>query len=158
MRPGDSSAELPKIVTTELALAKRAARLSVIFDQASLVVLGRFGLTKGEYDTLATLRAAGAPYRLRPTDLSRRLLVTSGGMSNLLRGLVAAGMVSREADDRDARSTWVKLTEQGVTTAGDVVEAATSAQQVRLRAVPEDISRAAADAIRAVLVALGDHA
>jgi hypothetical protein len=41
--------------------------------------LAPWGLTKAEYGVLSALRSVGAPYELRPTDLTARLLLTSGG-------------------------------------------------------------------------------
>jgi DNA-binding MarR family transcriptional regulator len=76
--------------------------------------LNRLGLTKAGYDILAVLRAAGAPYRLRPSVLTQRLVLTSGGTSNVLRRLAAADLVERDPDPSDARSSWVRLSAHGV--------------------------------------------
>ncbi|NJC86618.1 MarR family transcriptional regulator [Planosporangium mesophilum] len=150
-------AELPAVAGPELELGKRAARLAALLGEATNAQLTRFGLTRAEYEVLAVLRAAGEPYRLRPTDLASRLLLSSGGTSNLLRRLTGAGLVAREADARDARSSWVRLTTSGVHIAEASVRAASSAQAALLHSVPEDTARAAIDALREVLVALGDE-
>jgi hypothetical protein len=42
-------------------------------------VLARHGLDSGEFYVLAALRRAGPPYALRPTELFRALMVSSGG-------------------------------------------------------------------------------
>ena len=118
--------------------------------------LARLGLTKAEYEILAVLRASGEPYRLRPSDLSRRLLLSSGGTSNLLRRLTASELVEREPDPADARSSRVALTPHGVKTAEEAVRAATAAQAALLRSVPPGVTDEAIRAMRAVLVALGD--
>lgn len=150
--------ELPGVVGTELELAKRAGRLSALLTERVEAALGRLGLTKGEYEILAVLRAAGAPFRLRPADLSQRLLLSSGGTSNLLRRLTAAELVEREENPADARSSWVRLTPRGIETAEEAVRAATAAQARLLGQVPEQTTRAAIDALRALLLALGDTA
>ncbi|HYN94016.1 MAG TPA: MarR family transcriptional regulator [Pilimelia sp.] len=149
-------AELPAVAGPGLELSKRAGRLSALLGEVAAVPLVRLGLTKAEYEVLAVLRAAGAPYRLRPTDLTSRLLLSSGGTSNLLRRLADAGLVAREADPRDARSSWVRLTTEGVVTAEMAVRAATAAADELLRGVPADVVRAAADAMRELLLELGD--
>jgi DNA-binding MarR family transcriptional regulator len=150
--------ELPSVAGPELELGKRAARLTALLGAATNAQLSRLGLTKAEYEVLAVLRAAGEPYQLRPTDLTSRLLLSSGGTSNLLRHLTETGLVEREADARDARSSWVRLTVSGVEIAEMAVRAASGAQSALLRSVPEATARAAIDALREVLIALGDNA
>ncbi|MDH6461633.1 DNA-binding MarR family transcriptional regulator [Micromonospora sp. A200] len=148
--------ELPAVATLELELTKRATRLGALLAEAANRELAEAGLTKAEYEVLAALRATGAPYRLRPTELASRLLLSSGGTSNLLRRLTDSGLVVREADARDARSSWVRLTDAGVTTAETAVRAATTAQRELLAVVPESTGRVVADLLREVLIALGD--
>ncbi|NJC65004.1 MarR family transcriptional regulator [Planosporangium flavigriseum] len=150
-------AELPAAAGPELELGKRAARLAALLGEATNGQLSRLGLTRAEYEVLAILRAAGQPYQLRPTDLTSRLLLSSGGTSNLLRRLTQIGLVEREADPRDARSSWVRLTVSGIEIAEMAVRAASGAQATLLRSVPEATARAAIDALREVLVALGDE-
>jgi DNA-binding MarR family transcriptional regulator len=148
--------ELPGVVGLELELGKRAARLSAMLGAQVNTELARLGLTKGEYEILAVLRASGVPYRLRPSDLTNRLLLTSGGTSNLLRRLAAADLVEREADASDARSSWVRLSTEGVKLAEEAVRSASAAQARLLREVPGETVRAAIDALRNVLLALDD--
>ena len=148
--------ELPGLVGVELALAKRAGRVSALFGERVNAELARMGLTKAEYEILAVLRASGAPYRLRPSDLTNRLLLSSGGTSNLLRRLTAADLVEREPDPADARSSWVQLTAHGIKVAEDAVRAAIAAQAALLRPVPPEIVEAAVTALRDLLLALGD--
>ncbi|HLL64989.1 MAG TPA: MarR family transcriptional regulator [Micromonosporaceae bacterium] len=150
--------ELPGVVGTEFELSKRAARLAGLLAAPVEAALARHGLTKAEYDILAVLRAGGKPYRLRPSVLTQRLVLTSGGTSNLLRRLAAADLVERDPDPSDARSSWVRLSAQGVKVAEEVVRAASAAQAAALRDVPPGTTRAAIDALRDVLVALGDTA
>jgi DNA-binding MarR family transcriptional regulator len=150
-------AELPAAAGPELELGKRAARLAALLGEVTNAQLGRLGLTRAEYEVLAILRAAGQPYQLRPTDLTSRLLLSSGGTSNLLRRLTEIGLVERHADARDARSSWVRLTVSGIEVAEMAVRAASGAQAGLLRSVPESTARAAIDALREVLIALGDE-
>ncbi|HEY1180077.1 MAG TPA: MarR family transcriptional regulator [Phytomonospora sp.] len=149
--------ELPGVVGEELELAKRAARLAAILGDKVNAELARLGLTKAEYEILAVLRASGSPYRLRPSDLATRLMLSSGGTSNLVRRLTEAKLLDREADPADARSSWVRLTKQGVRRSEEAVRAATAAQAAALVAVPEPDRKAAIAALRQVLLALGDR-
>jgi DNA-binding MarR family transcriptional regulator len=148
--------EFPGVVGVEFDVAKRVARLAGLLHSAVEAELARAGLTRAEYDILAVLRAAGEPYRLRPSTLAQRLALTSGGTSNVLRRLESVGLVEREPDPTDARSSWVRLSTPGVTTAEDAVRAASAAQAHVLREVPPSTVGAAVDALRDLLVALGD--
>jgi DNA-binding MarR family transcriptional regulator len=71
------------------------------------------GIDAGEFDVLASLRRAGAPFILRPTELYKALLISSGGLTNRLTRLERAGFVRRKASSEDARSIVVELTAAG---------------------------------------------
>jgi transcriptional regulator, MarR family len=62
---------------------------------------------------LATLRRAGPPYCLSPTQLYKSLLITSGAMTNRLNRLEEVGSIERVADPEDKRSMLVALTDAG---------------------------------------------
>jgi DNA-binding MarR family transcriptional regulator len=149
--------ELPEVAGIELELSKRVHRLSALMTDAVTRHLVEFRLTKAEYDVLAVLRSQGAPFRLRPTDLASRLLLSSGGTSNVLRRLTEAGLIAREADTSDARSSWVRLTDEGVRTVEAAVKASTEGQRELLGAVPPEAVKAAVDVLREVLFAMGDR-
>ena len=151
-------AELPGVTGPGLELSKRAARLSALLAVPVEAELSRLGLTKAEYDVLAVLRSTGEPYRLRPSVLARRLVLTSGGISNVLRRLEATDLIERDPDPADARSSWVRLSERGIRTAETAVRAASGAQAAALRGLPPETAQHAIDALRAVLIALGDTA
>lgn len=148
--------ELPEIVGAELELAKRATRLAALLADAMAPELAALGITAAEYDVLATLRRAEPPHRLRPSELTVTLMRTSGGTSNALRRLEAASLVEREPDPQDGRGSWVRLTPEGARVAEDAVRATGRAHDRLLERVPEPDRRAAADALRTVLLALGD--
>jgi DNA-binding MarR family transcriptional regulator len=150
--------ELAPVSGLQFELSKRAARLSTLFSERVNAELAKLGLTKAEYEILAVLRAAGEPYRLRPSDIGARLLLSSGGTSNLLRRLGDAGLVEREADESDARSSRVRLSAEGVAVAEKAVLAASAAQSALLAGVPPERAEAANAALRELLVALGDGA
>ena len=73
----------------------------------------RFGLGEGEFDVLAALRRAGAPYELAPGELARHTMVTTGAATKRINRLESAGLVSRRVSDDYARSRVVALTAAG---------------------------------------------
>jgi DNA-binding MarR family transcriptional regulator len=150
--------ELPDIADVPLEITKRAARLSAMLDATAHTQLSRLGLTRADYEVLATLRRVGAPYRLRPAELASELLLSSGGTSNVVRRLSELGYVTRAANSADGRSSWVQLTDTGVIKAERAVRAAVSAQSDLLRPIPKRTMRTLAHLLRDVLVELGDAA
>ena len=63
---------------------------------------------------LATLRRAGPPYRLGPTQLFETLMISSGGMTSRLDRLEKAGLIVRSPNPEDRRGTLVSLTDKGL--------------------------------------------
>ena len=57
----------------------------------------------GEFDVLATLLRSGPPYRLRPTELYRSLMISSGGLTDRLDRLQKAGLIRGAANPRVTR-------------------------------------------------------
>lgn len=75
------------------------------------------GLVTGDLHVLLALRRSGKPYELRPTDLFRTLLVTSGAMTKRVARLQEARLISRVSANDDGRSELVRLTAKGLTIA-----------------------------------------
>lgn len=78
-------------------------------------VFAQHGLKRGEFDVMATLRRAGAPYALTPTALYRSTMVSSGGMTNRLDRLEKMGLIERRPNPQDRRGLVVGLSAKGLT-------------------------------------------
>jgi DNA-binding MarR family transcriptional regulator len=105
--------EDPRLDRSSLAVIGRISRLARLLEEEHEPVFAANGVNGGEFDVLAALRRTGRPYRLTPTALSRALMVTSGGMTKRLAALEQRGLVRREPDPQDGRSTAVSLTRDG---------------------------------------------
>jgi DNA-binding MarR family transcriptional regulator len=129
----------------------RMGRLHAHASRAIDAVFARHGLVTGEFDVLAALRRSGPPHAATPGALARTLMLSPAGMTNRVDRLEAAGLVAREADPEDRRSSRVVLTERGRA----VVDAAVAdhvAGEVALLAAVAPGDRAALDrALRALL-------
>ncbi|KAA2259475.1 MarR family transcriptional regulator [Solihabitans fulvus] len=143
-------AELPDVLYPTSELTKRVLVLAAALDEATRRELPALGITVAEFDVLVSLRRAGAPYRMKPNQLARGLLLSSGGTSNVTNHLVANGLVVREADPDDGRSTWVRLTPDGVALAERAVSASSAAHAAVFANVPGDVVEVATGALRAV--------
>ncbi|MES2057308.1 MAG: MarR family transcriptional regulator [Pseudomonadota bacterium] len=110
---GQWARELPDLDTAPMAILGRAYRVSTLVRSSIEATFAGFGLDRGEFDVIGTLRRSGPPYRLTPTDLYTLLMVSSGGLTHRLDRLEKAGLIRREKAPRDGRSVLVALTETG---------------------------------------------
>lgn len=132
--------EMPEMDVSAMELIGRLNDISAVIGRDHLEPLfAGFGLQRGEFDVLATLRRAGAPFTLTPTDLTEATMMTSGGMTARLDRLEKRGLIARRPNPEDRRGTLVSLTDQG----RELVEAAVvphAANEVRILSVltPEE--------------------
>jgi DNA-binding MarR family transcriptional regulator len=105
--------ELPTVETVGMAILGRARWISLKVRPPIEAVFTAAGLDSGEFDVLATLMRSGPPYRLRPTELYRSLMISSRGLTDRLDRLEKQGLIRRAEPESDARSVPVELTTQG---------------------------------------------
>ena len=96
-----------------MALFARLTRAHLAASRAIDATLRRHGLKRGEFDVLATLRRAGAPYERAPVELAATTMVTTGAMTKRIDRLEARGLVTRRPSAEDGRMRVVGLTEAG---------------------------------------------
>jgi DNA-binding MarR family transcriptional regulator len=96
-----------------MEVLSRVTRLSHHLDALRRSTFTAHGVEPWEFDVLAALRRAGAPYQLSPGRLVRETLVTSGTMTNRVDRLEARGLVERLPDPEDRRGVIVRLTDAG---------------------------------------------
>jgi DNA-binding MarR family transcriptional regulator len=146
-------AEFPAALGPTSELAKRVLTLAAELDAATRRELPAFGLTVAEFDVLVALRRSGKPYRLTPNALSRSLLLSTGGTSNVVNRLAGRGLVRRTSHPDDARSTLIQLTADGRRLAERAVLANTAAHEAVFDGAPLAVTRAATDALRRLFAA-----
>jgi DNA-binding MarR family transcriptional regulator len=95
----------------------RLERVNQLHEKRLQEISKTVGLQTGELYVLLALRRSGKPYELRPTDLFRALLVTSGAMTKRVARLQKAGLILRVSANDDGRSELVRLTAKGLATA-----------------------------------------
>jgi len=105
--------ELPDVDTRGMAILGRARWITLAARPPIEAVLKAYDLDSGEADVLFTLLRSGPPYRLRPTELFRSLMISSGGLTDRLNRLAKAGLIRRVEAEGDGRSLPVELTEEG---------------------------------------------
>ena len=115
--------ERPDLDASPIGVIGRISRLARELEQRLEPVYADQGLEPGWYDVLATLRRTGPPYRLRPTEFSSALMLTSSGTTKRLDRLERAGLIARTPDPDDRRGTLITLTAAG----RELVDAASEA-------------------------------
>jgi len=88
-------------------LAKIQAVISRRFDRLSV-----HGIGFNDFMILYLLRQA-AGERMRRIDLAEKIGLTPSGVTRMLLPLEKIGLIKREANERDARVSYVVLTETG---------------------------------------------
>ena len=119
-----------------VAVFSRISRLARHLDLARRQAFTDHGIESWEFDVLAALRRAGAPYELSPGRLLRETLVTSGTMTNRVDRLAARGYVERYPDPEDRRGVIVRLTAEGKTAVDAAFEALLEAEKSLLAELP----------------------
>ena len=105
--------ERPDLDVSPQGVIGRLHRLANALTEELVAVYGRFGLAEGEFDVLATLRRAGAPYERTPGDLAASTMVTSGAMTKRIDRLEQRGLVTRRVSEADGRGRVIALTPSG---------------------------------------------
>ena len=108
--------ERPDLDVDPMEVLSRISRLARHLERARSAAFSRHDLEGWEFDVLAALRRAGAPYRLSPGRLLKETGVTSGTMTNRVDRLAARDLVTRDDDPSDRRGVLVVLTPAGRTT------------------------------------------
>ncbi len=121
-----------------VGLFTRLARVGLLVDAFQHRCLDAFGLLFVDYSVLRLLQLSGSPYRLSPTELSKILVRSSGGMTQILDRLERADLVARAADPTDRRKVIVGLTAAGLRTAERANERYAAEREALLASLPPD--------------------
>lgn len=106
--------ERPDVDVRPQGVIGRLHRLGAYLTEELCVVYRKYGLGEGDFDVLAALRRAGAPFERAPGELAEHTMVTTGAMTKRLDRLERAGLVSRRASESDGRGRVVALTGEGL--------------------------------------------
>ncbi|MEU9251266.1 MarR family transcriptional regulator [Streptomyces sp. NPDC048270] len=128
----------PELDTAPMAVFGRLYRITKAMGDAMEQTYSRFGVSRGEFDVVATLRRSGAPYTLSPRQLSATLMLTTGGMTGRLDKLEKAGLLCRKPDPHDRRGLQVTITERGLALIDEAVTAGLEVQRAALRGLSEE--------------------
>ena len=145
----------PDLDTAAMEVFGRVFRLSRAMGDRMEKTYARLGISRGEFDVLATLRRSGEPYALSPRQLSATLMLTTGGMTGRLDKLERAGLLRRSPDPHDRRALQVTLTDKGLALVDEAVGAGLAVQTEALSSLDEDQAGQLADLLRQLLAGAG---
>ncbi len=139
--------ERPDVDVAPQGVIGRIHRLADYLTDELVTVYARYDLGEGEFDVLATLRRAGAPFERAPGELAEHTMVTTGAMTKRIDRLAAAGLVERRPADGDGRRRIVALTPAGLT----VIDKAFSEHMANERRLVDQLSAEDRAALEAIL-------
>ncbi|MFF3405987.1 MarR family winged helix-turn-helix transcriptional regulator [Streptomyces sp. NPDC002742] len=143
----------PDLDTTAMEVFGRVFRLARAMGDRMEQAYARYGISRGEFDVLATLRRSDAPHTLPPRRLSATLMLTTGGMTGRLDKLERAGLLRRSPDPHDRRGLQVTLTDEGLRLIDEAVGAGLAVQTAALSALDSGQAAQLADLLRPLLSA-----
>jgi len=102
----DLDPQVEKIVS---ALSRLNRRMNVAYGRQTAAL----GISSAEWEVLKALVLSGAPYRLGPSDLAKRLGLTPAAMTHRIDRMLGEGLVTRERDESNRVRVIVELTAEG---------------------------------------------
>lgn len=143
--------ERPDLDPSPIAVAGRIVMLAGLMLREAEKWLAPMGLTWEAFSLIVTLRRSGKPYEMRPTDILRQSLLTSGAITNRIDRVEELGLVKRRADPGDRRSQLVRLTKTGKKLADQSIARHLEAADEMLGALSNDERELLADLLSKLL-------
>jgi DNA-binding MarR family transcriptional regulator len=106
-------AHWPEAASPQMRMTILLHRLQELMLDNAQAVLARHGLGLSDYEALSILRCQPEPFLATPGELSDKMMMSSGGVTKLLKGMEARGLVDRPTSAADRRSRPLRLTETG---------------------------------------------
>src|SRR4051794_5691901 len=105
--------ERPELDSSPMAVIGRMHRVAELLDGELRPVFAEAGLNNGDFDVVASLRRAGAPYRVTPMELAASTIATSGAVTKRVDRLAGRGLGIRSIRADDGRGRLVELAREG---------------------------------------------
>ncbi|RFU84969.1 MarR family transcriptional regulator [Streptomyces triticagri] len=99
----------PQVEQIVSALGRLNRRMNVAYGRQTATL----GMSNAEWEVLKALVLSGAPYRLGPGDLAKRLGLTPAAMTHRIDRMVGDGLVTRERDESNRVRVIIELQDAG---------------------------------------------
>lgn len=122
----------PAAATSPSACAILVQRFAALLQANARSALAPHGLSFTEFEILATLRSSPKPHELNPKTLYDAVLISSGGLTKVLKSLHERGLVARPVRPGDRRKRPIALTAKGRMAAEAAMASVQTADAARL--------------------------
>ncbi|WP_299542268.1 MarR family winged helix-turn-helix transcriptional regulator [uncultured Streptomyces sp.] len=99
----------PQVEQVISALGRLNRRMNVAYGRQ----LAALGISNAEWEVLKALILAGAPYRMGPGELAKRLGLTPAAMTHRIDRMATEGLVTRDRDESNRVRVIVEVTDEG---------------------------------------------
>jgi DNA-binding MarR family transcriptional regulator len=128
---GDLDPQVEKVVS---ALGRLNRRMNVAYGRQ----VADLGISNAEWEVLKTLVLSGAPYRMGPGELAKRLGLTPAAMTHRIDRMAGEGLVTRDRDETNRVRVIVELTDEGRTKWLEAMRMATNFEEDLLQDLSAD--------------------
>ncbi|HZX36989.1 MAG TPA: MarR family transcriptional regulator [Streptomyces sp.] len=128
---GDLDPQVEKVVS---ALGRLNRRMNVAYGRQ----VAELGISNAEWEVLKSLVLAGAPYRMGPGELAKRLGLTPAAMTHRIDRMANEGLVTRDRDETNRVRVIVELTDEGRTKWLEAMRMATNFEEDLLQDLSSD--------------------
>ncbi|AOS65267.1 MarR family winged helix-turn-helix transcriptional regulator [Actinoalloteichus hymeniacidonis] len=105
--------ERPGTPVESIGVITRLWRVGKLLGDERRRTLHRIDIDRATLDLLSTLRRAGPPYRLAPSELAKRSLISAGAITQRVAKAEEQGLVLVERTESGRRTITVEPTSQG---------------------------------------------
>lgn len=105
--------ELPGVPVGSIGVITRVWWAAKIFGDDRRRTLAALGIDVATLDLLSTLRRAGPPYRMSPSELAGACMVSRGAITQRVRRAATDGLVTRDAPASGYHARAITLTTAG---------------------------------------------
>jgi DNA-binding MarR family transcriptional regulator len=142
--------ERPDLDPSSMIVFARLSRAHLAAAAAIDATLAPFGIKRGEFDVLASLRRAGAPFELNAGRLAQAMVLSPAATTHRLDRLQSRGLLTRRPHPANGRVILVQLSDAGL----QLVEEAVVAHTRTLDRLLAPLPPADRDRLTALLAAL----
>lgn len=103
----------PEAVSAQSMCVLAVMRLAALLQSNARAALKPHDLSFFEFEVLSALRASPPPHELVPSELYDAILISSGGLTKILKALAERGFITRVARSGDRRRRPIALTAKG---------------------------------------------
>lgn len=149
--------ERPAMPVDSIGVVARILRIAKVITDERRRTLAELGIDSATLDLLATLRRAGTPYRMSPSELADTCLVSGGAITQRVARAEDAGLVRCERTPSGKRTVTVELTPHGHQVIERNIEVLIGRERALLGGLGDGERRELEDLLRTLLGGIGER-